>query len=126
MLLLSEHTQLQDARRIAQALQQQQLAQPVLSEAEQQPADAQAAHDAETDALRLRVMNCLQDANVHIAEAEARHTDVDVYQALTAAAPDPPAEIPSRSWPKRSFVRRPSPPLLKAHWANPGRKMRRW
>ena len=78
VLLLSEHTQLQDARRIAQAVQQQQLAQPVLSEAEQQAADAQAAHDAETDALRLRVLNCLQEANVHIAEAEARHTEVDV------------------------------------------------
>ena len=92
MLLLREHTQLQDARRVAEAMQLQRCAQPILSEADQQAADQQAAHDAETDVLRLRVMNCLQNAHVHIAEADARHTEVDAYQALAAAAPDPPAE----------------------------------
>ena len=29
---------------------------------------------------------------MHIAEADARDTEVEAYQALTAAVPDPPAE----------------------------------
>ena len=95
MMLLSEHRQLRDARRVAEAvqLQQQHRGQPVLSEADQHAADQQAAHDAETYLLRQRVITLLQTAHVHIAKAEARHTEVDAYQALAAAAPDPPAEL---------------------------------
>ena len=87
MLLSVENRQPLAASKATAELAQEGQAQPGLTEADQQLADQQVARDAETQMIRQRVLNLLQSAEQHTAQAEVGCTEVDAYQAVAAAAP---------------------------------------